>query len=143
MTKEEWDAMQRVQRDDAVTTHHLRNLFQGGGLMQPDGAVSTVRTAQVDGLQKDSSGNWMQGQPTLIPTIWDGQQLSTEDAQQRAFLQQQFGGVQWPTADTHPALREQDVQLHQNFDGDIQTATQPEYFNAREEILRMLRQGSK
>jgi hypothetical protein len=136
LTKKQWDALQmpQVQPDDGVTTHHLRNLLIGGLLKNTDGSISTVSTMQVNGLPEQQSGK-----PTLIPSIWDGKRLSPEDASRRAYLQQQFGGVQYPTAKTHQALREKDKTIHQNFGQDLDTAFNPKYNKEKEALIQSLK----
>jgi len=83
---------------DPITRHHYANIANGTAKRNDNGSLSTVYTAQVDGAD---------GRPTLIPTIWDGKELSEEDAVAAANT-----GIQWPTADTHPELRQKDEQLH-------------------------------
>ena len=136
LTKKQWDSLQmpQVQPDDAITTHHLRNLLFGGLLKNDDGSISTVSTIQVNGLPEQQSGT-----PTLIPTIWDGKRLSPEDASRRAYLEQKFSGVQYPTAETHQALREKDITLHQNFGQDLETASNPEYNKEKEALIQLLK----
>ena len=87
-----------VQYMDPILEHHYRNLAEGKSVNNDDGSVSTVYTAQVD----------IDGIPTLIPTLWDGQVLSVEDATQRALA----SGKTWPTAETHEDLRKYDIELH-------------------------------
>jgi len=53
---------------------------------------------------------YIDGVPTLIPTVWDGKILDNEDAINRA----KATGIQWPTASTHEELREYDIKLHEN-----------------------------
>ena len=84
---------------DPILEHHYRNLAEGKAVQNDDGSVSTVYTAQVD----------IEGVPTLIPTVWDGQILPEEVAAARA----KSSGIQWPTAKTHEALRTYDVKLHE------------------------------
>ena len=81
-----------------ILEHHYRNLAEGKSVNNDDGSVSTVHTAQVD----------IDGTPTLIPTLWDGQVLSVEAATQRSLA----SGKAWPTAETHEDLRQYDMELH-------------------------------
>ena len=84
---------------DAISRHHYENLASGKELRR-NGSVSTVFTIQVDdGFDR----------PTLIPTIWDGEQLSDEDATKRALE----SGIEWPSADTHDELRDFDIRIHE------------------------------
>ena len=85
---------------DPILEHHYNNLAENKAVNNEDGSVSTVFTAQVD----------ISGKPTLIPTVWDGEVISTEEATEKAVS----SGVTWPTADTHPELREYDKKLHKD-----------------------------
>lgn len=84
---------------DPILEHHYRNLAEGKAVNNEDGSVSTVYTAQID----------VDGVPTLIPTVWDGQILDVEQAAQRA----QSSGIKWPTAPSHEELRSYDEKLHE------------------------------
>ena len=90
---------------DPILRHHYSNLANNTAVANDDGSVSTVYTTQVD--LPNAEGQRI---PTLIPTVWDGAILSPEDAVQRAL----DSGIQWPTAPTHPDLREYDIGLHKN-----------------------------
>ena len=94
-----FEDMHRPAPMDPVLEHHYKNIAQGKAVQNEDGSVSTVYTAQVD----------IDGVPTLIPTVWDGQILSEEAATQRALE----SGKAWPTAATHPELRQYDIKLHE------------------------------
>lgn len=83
---------------DPILEHHYRNLAEGKAHKNDDGSISTVYTAQVD----------LDGVPTLIPTVWDGQILEVHEAEKRA----KSTGIKWPTAPTHSELREHDKALH-------------------------------
>ena len=95
-----FEDMNRPAPMDPILEHHYKNLAQGKAVQNENGTVSTVYTSQVD----------IDGIPTLIPTVWDGQILSDEAATQRALA----SGKNWPTAPTHPELREYDIKLHEN-----------------------------
>lgn len=95
-----------------IVEHHLQNIADGKTVKRPDGTVSTVYTAQVDGED---------GIPTLIPTIWDGQELPLEDTLGvngqmilGAIARAKASGKPWPTAATHEELREVDKKLHED-----------------------------
>ena len=88
------------QKIDAITQHHYKNLATGSQVNNEDGTVSTVYTIQVD----------IEGVPTLIPTVWDGQILNEKDAVRRA----RSSGVEWPTASSHSELRKFDQRIHKN-----------------------------
>jgi hypothetical protein len=85
---------------DPILAHHYTNLAQGKSVKNDDGSVSTVYTSQID----------VEGVPTLIPRVWDGEILTDQDAAKRAL----DSGVKWPTAETHEALRAHDVKLHED-----------------------------
>ena len=83
---------------DPILEHHYRNLAEGKAVNNDDGSVSTVYTAQVE----------IDGTPTLIPRVWDGQILSEKAALERSVA----SGKTWPTAETHEDLRQYDIELH-------------------------------
>ena len=83
---------------DPILEHHYKNLAENKAVKNEDGSVSTVYTAQID----------VNGVPTLIPTVWDGQILDVPEAAKKA----KASGIQWPTAPTHQELREYDILLH-------------------------------
>jgi hypothetical protein len=86
---------------DAITRHHYENLATGKEYRHTDGSgkVSTVFTIQVD----------IDGIPTLIPTVWDGEIIENErEATRRAIA----SGIKWPTRATHAKLREFDQKIH-------------------------------
>jgi hypothetical protein len=106
---------------DPILEHHYRNLAEGKAVQNDDGSVSTVYTAQVD----------IEGVPTLIPTVWDGQILPEEVAAARA----KSSGIQWPTAKTHEALRAYDVELHKQMT--------PMTREAAQRFLQVIRSGKR
>ena len=95
-----FEDMNRPAPMDPILEHHYKNLAQGKAVQHEDGTVSTVYTIQED----------IDGVPTLIPTVWDGQILSNDAAIQRALA----SGKNWPTASTHDELIEYDIKLHEN-----------------------------
>lgn len=84
---------------DPITRHHYENLASNSALRSNEGSISTVRTQIVN----------INGQETLIPTIWDGKELSTEEATRRAI----DSGIEWDTG-TIQDLEQKDFALHQN-----------------------------
>ena len=84
---------------DPILRHHYQNLAENKAVVNPDGSVSTVYTAQID----------VDGVPTLIPTVWDGKILSFDDSAKKAA----DSGIRWPTATTHSELRKYDKKLHE------------------------------
>jgi len=87
---------------DPILEHHYSNVAEGKSVNNEDGSVSTVYTVQVD----------IDGVPTLIPTVWDGQILSEDDALLRSIE----SGKKWPTAETHEDLRQYDIELHKEIE---------------------------
>ena len=97
-----------METTDAITQHHLNNIKNKTYTTNDDGSISTVRTMQVD----------FDGVPTLIPSIWDGKELSVEEASKRAIE----SGIVWPTATTHDELRQKDIDIHKRFEQDLKDA---------------------
>jgi len=88
---------------DAITRHHYKNLATGNEYRHEDGSgrVSTVHTIQVE----------IDGKPTLIPTVWDGEIIEDEkEATRRAIA----SGKNWPQRATHAELRKFDKIIHKN-----------------------------
>jgi hypothetical protein len=84
---------------DAITEHHYKNLVSGNEVRE-NGTVHTVYTIQVD----------IDGIPTLIPTVWDGEIIEDEkEATRRAIA----SGKNWPQRATHAELRKFDEKIHQ------------------------------
>jgi len=87
---------------DSILKHHYENIANGTAVQNEDGSLSTVFTIIVE----------IDGEETLIPTVWDGQILDQEEAIQRAIS----SGVSWPKAPAGPegveALELQDAILH-------------------------------
>tara|TARA_R110000796_G_scaffold123161_2_gene237444 strand:+ start:3534 stop:3953 length:420 start_codon:yes stop_codon:yes gene_type:complete len=84
--------------DDPILNHHFNNLNQNKFVENDDGSISTVYTRQID----------VDGVPTLIPSVWDGEILGEPEARNRALET----GINWPTAETHEMLRNYDIELH-------------------------------
>ena len=91
---------------DPILRHHYMNLAEGKAVertkFDSEGRANsvwyTVHTMQVD----------IEGVPTLIPSVWDGQLLDKQGAIDRAI----DSGIQWPQASDHPTLRLHDKELH-------------------------------
>ena len=60
--------------DDPILNHHFNNLNQNKFVENDDGSISTVYTRQID----------VDGVPTLIPSVWDGEILGEIEARNRA-----------------------------------------------------------
>ena len=86
---------------DAITEHHYLNIAQGRAKPLEDGNLATVNTiiVNIDGVE------------TLIPTVWDGEIVSDEDATRFAI----DSGANWPTRTGENAvqeLEEFDMEIH-------------------------------
>lgn len=81
---------------DPITKHHYENIVNGD-TSNAGGKVATVKTMIVD----------IDGQHTLIPSVWDGEVLSKEAATKRAI----DSGVDWETG-TVEELEEKDKGYH-------------------------------
>lgn len=89
---------------DAITEHHYHNIAYGKSVENEDGSLSTVKTITVE----------IDGVPTLIPTVWDGEIVDTENAIKFAIQ----SGVAWPTRtgkDAEEELQDFDKELHKGF----------------------------
>lgn len=87
--------------------HHLNNLYGAGKVVYPDGTISTLDQAVVQGPQGYYS----------IPTIWEGQQLSPDLAAQRAAA---VGWDKWPSYPTPEAADARYVgQMHEYLGRDV------------------------
>ena len=80
-----------------LTAHHQRELI--APLRNPDGSISTVRTMVVG----------LDGWETIIPTIWEGKQLTGEEAVKRALK----SGKKWPRFKTVDEALATDKAWHQ------------------------------
>lgn len=106
--------------DSAIVRHHLKTLAEGKGIEETndrnESVTSSVVTIQVN----------IDGVPTLIPSLWDGEIRSDEESKQRAIASKEF----WPKQSVEPfikqgmtpeqaneaahaALRERDEKLHE------------------------------
>ena len=85
---------------DKITEHHYRNIAEGKTVDNPDGTLSTVKTATVE----------YDGLTYLIPTVWDGEILELEDAEKRAFSE----GV-YETFENETEARRFDALIHEDF----------------------------
>ena len=95
--------------DNAILRHHFTAQANANELyqtppMEGAGSYSTLRTAMV---QHPSLNG---GKPTVIPTIWKGRMISTDQAIRLAVQ----SGQQWPTADPNqPWEQSPDAAWHQ------------------------------
>lgn len=82
---------------DPITEHHYENLKFG-----KNKGNKTVFTLQVEHPKLNK------GKPTLIPSIWDGKELSEDAAIKKAIDSK----IKWTSADDHKELRKYDMLLH-------------------------------
>ena len=91
---------------DAITRHHYENIANGKAVENEDGSLSTVKTIIVE----------IDGREVLIPTVWDGQIVSQEEAIRRSME----SGIEWPsdepTEEGRARLQATDDQAHMEFD---------------------------
>tara|TARA_B100000902_G_scaffold232225_1_gene220200 strand:+ start:332 stop:1585 length:1254 start_codon:yes stop_codon:yes gene_type:complete len=93
---------------DPLTQHHFYNIANGKALRNDDGTLSTVRGIVVN----------IDGREMLIPTIWDGKEVSTEVAIENA----KKSGVNWEKGFGDSAVqqleqREQEIKTFKDEDG--------------------------
>ena len=82
---------------DPITEHHYENLKSG-----KNKGKKTVFTLQVEHPKLNK------GKPTLLPSIWDGKELSEDAAIKKAIDSK----IKWTSADDHKELRKYDMLLH-------------------------------
>jgi hypothetical protein len=90
-------AISKREGIDPITEHHYENLKFG-----KNKGNKTVFTLQVEHPKLNK------GKPTLIPSIWDGKELSEDAAIKKAIDSK----IKWTAADDHKELRKYDVLLH-------------------------------
>jgi hypothetical protein len=76
---------QLTPQENFLYQHHLKNLYGSGKTISPGGDISTVLQAVVPGPG---------GRYYNIPTVWDGQALTTDESMSRAAA---LGWHQWPS----------------------------------------------
>ena len=67
--------------------HGENNIRKGKGIKNKDGSVSSVRSTSV----RTKSGKEM-----LVPTVYDGKQVSAPEAKKRALKAEKAGGAKYP-----------------------------------------------
>ena len=65
-------------KKDPIMQHHFRNIALGKTKTDERGNLNTVRTIQVDNPKLNK------GKPTLIPTVYNGREVSQEEAVEKA-----------------------------------------------------------
>jgi hypothetical protein len=83
---------------NAILDHHFANIRDKKTVQQSDGRTSSVKTIIVE----------FDGKPTVIPTIWDGRELSKDEAVKRALK----SGKNWPRFDTNDEADAADAEWH-------------------------------
>lgn len=93
---------------DAITKHHYDNVRNNTIVRNDDGSISTVKTI----IMGDGEREY------LIPTLWDGEILSDQEAFDRAMS----SGIDWPSMPVGEGavarLEEVDKLIHEGFSAD-------------------------
>ena len=100
---------------DEITRHHYKNLAEGNEVRNQDGTISTVFTRQVE----------IDGIPTLVPSVWDGEIIEDEKEVVRKAKEAMRAGIKWPQImpahggraaiqEAHSKLRVFDKKIHKN-----------------------------
>lgn len=82
--------------------HHINNLTGSGKVTNPDGSISTIYQANVEGPG---------GRNYNIPTVWDGRILPVQQAVQRA-TQSPGGWNKWPSYATEEQAESRYNAMH-------------------------------
>jgi len=90
-----------------VYNHHLRNLHGTGRVDNKNGSVSTVRNITVE----------FNGRHFNLPTIWDGKELSADEAVARA---KKVGLDKFPSYATQNEADRRYEKIHKFFDRDVE-----------------------
>lgn len=101
-------ADKKLELKNPITEHHKKSLSEGKSVKNEDGSTSTVRTV----IMGDGKYEY------LIPTVWEGEILSDEEAFKRAMS----SGVNWPKATAGEsgvkALEDLDKIIHEDINKD-------------------------
>jgi len=101
-------ADKKLELKNPITEHHKKSLSEGKYVKNEDGSTSTVRTV----IMGDGEYEY------LIPTVWEGEILSDEEAFKRAMS----SGVNWPKATAGEsgvkALEDLDRIIHEDINKD-------------------------
>lgn len=101
-------ADKKLELKNPITEHHKKSLSEGKSVKNEDGSTSTVRTV----IMGDGEYEY------LIPTVWEGEILSDEEAFNRAMS----SGVNWPKATAGEsgvkALEDLDRIIHEDINKD-------------------------
>lgn len=96
----------KTKNEKSVIDYHRDVLRNGRQLINPDGSVTTFRGAVVP---------WTKGSSAVIPTYWDGEELSVEDAVRRA----KDSKIPWPSYRTVREALSAEERLHKIMEQDI------------------------
>lgn len=86
--------------------HHMNNLQNNGFVLNPDGAISTIKQISVG----------VDGKTYNIPTVWDGKIVGNEDAIKRA---EGVGWDKWPSYENSDAAEARYKTMHDVMEKDI------------------------
>ena len=95
----------RTKNEQAVIDYHRDKLKNGTYQKNDDGTVTTFRGAVVP---------WTGTSQAIIPTYWDGEELSFEDAKKRA----KASGISWPSYKTAAEALAAEARLHKIMEAD-------------------------
>ena len=103
---------------DPILEHHYNNIKEGKTVPRSfsgskDDKTQTVFTRQVNHPKLNK------GKPTLIPSIYDGKELSEKEAIQKAI----DSGIKWTSSNSHETLREYDKKLHKQMSPELAKGT--------------------
>lgn len=99
------DDLKLTPQELNLYNHHLDELNKGG-VENPDGSISTLKQITVE----------VDGQHYNIPTIWDGKEVSTEEAIKRA---EEKGWDYWPNYHSDEAAQYRYNQMHEYMDKEL------------------------
>ncbi len=91
--------------DNALLTHHNSNLRAGKAVINEDGSISTIKTMIVPDWRR-------RGKFVVVPTIWDGQDLSGEP--RKAVRRAIDARLDWPSFDSPEQADAWDSQFHED-----------------------------
>jgi len=101
-------SMKLTPQEQYLYWHHMNNLYGSGKYIQPDGSVSTLKQAVVEGPG---------GKSYNIPTIWNGKELSVEEATAEAA---KVGWNRWPSYSDPNAADLRYETLHPYLERDLE-----------------------
>lgn len=81
-----WGVLKGIPDLQPLVEHSVANRALGGFILNPNGSMSTIRSGSVQHPKLNG------GKPTLIPFIWDGQEVDQDTAVRLAIK----SGKKWP-----------------------------------------------